>query len=348
MGHRPEPLLHERLWACGLLLDAPPAETVPCRVEAGLTSDDVPVAWRQIGDDGPPTVEHARHEPGRTVVETADGTTVTTMRDAAGRPLRTTYAGEVTGEETYHYEGQRLVAIDESDGLGRTVIAGERFVTGGRLTVEHDVLGAKRIVSSHEGTVWERLAVPWPERLSAGAATITEGALNATRRACANLGLPPTTSVFGLSLIYVDQGSLHASLAFGLEEDRQAWVREGLHGEDLAAEIWYLNADNEGLNFVDDEDLLDPEDNSALLRDAACAQPLDPYRVVLGAAAARLARADWSAMLTLTDDFVVFVAEHDEGFEEKLASVRESNPPERVARFEARWPQAVAAAAPWA
>jgi hypothetical protein len=36
------------------------------------------------------------------------------------------------------------------------------------------------------------------------------------------------------------------------------------------------------------------------------------YRVVLGAAAERLARHDWRPTLITTDDFVVHIAMHDE------------------------------------
>jgi hypothetical protein len=78
-----------------------------------------------------------------------------------------------------------------------------------------------------------------------------------------------------------------------------------------------------------------------LLRQAAIEQHGDPYRVVLNAIAGELARRDWSELLSLTEDFVVFIAEHDEGYRCKADSVRAANPPERVAAWDAAWPPGV-------
>lgn len=36
---------------------------------------------------------------------------------------------------------------------------------------------------------------------------------------------------------------------------------------------------------------------------------------------------------------MVFIAEHDEGFAPKYESLLEVNPPERIAAWEARWPE---------
>lgn len=57
--------------------------------------------------------------------------------------------------------------------------------------------------------------------------------------------------------------------------------------------------------------------------------------------AALLARHDWDRLITPTEDFVVFVAEHDEGIAPKYESLRAINPPDRVAAWAARWPAAV-------
>jgi hypothetical protein len=51
-----------------------------------------------------------------------------------------------------------------------------------------------------------------------------------------------------------------------------------------------------------------------------------------------LAGADWAPELRPTPDFVVFIAEHDEGFAPKVESIREHNPPEQVMRWEESWP----------
>ncbi len=72
----------------------------------------------------------------------------------------------------------------------------------------------------------------------------------------------------------------------------------------------------------------------------ACAQPDDPYRVVLGAVARRLSN-DALPGLRKTDDFVAWVAEHDEGLTEKVSSIRLHNAPEAVARWERGWGRSV-------
>jgi hypothetical protein len=51
---------------------------------------------------------------------------------------------------------------------------------------------------------------------------------------------------------------------------------------------------------------------------------------VLNAVAAVLARHDWSGLFPVAEDFVAFIAEHDEGFEEKIESLRAANPPRRA------------------
>src|SRR5690606_20994068 len=93
---------------------------------------------------------------------------------------------------------------------------------------------------------------------------------------------------------------------------------------------------SEPVGFLEVES--EPDDDERLLRETALNDPRDPKRVVLNAAAKRLARQDWSGIITPTDDFVVFIAEHDEGFEPKYESVLEVNPPERLAAWDARWP----------
>ena len=55
-------------------------------------------------------------------------------------------------------------------------------------------------------------------------------------------------------------------------------------------------------------------------------------RTVLNAVAAVLARHDWSGLFPASEDFVAFIAEHDEGIAEKVESLRAANPPERADR----------------
>ncbi len=339
--HRAEPLLHERMWGC----DLPPAPEWSARQEwseeAGFDVEGRPVAWRQLDESGRPTVtEHARREADAVVVPTDLGLARTTF-DARGHPVRTTYTtdrGPVV--EVYeHDDAGRLVAIEEPDEQWMSCGGSERLETGGRLDVEHDEDGPLRITGADGGVVWERPARPWPERLAEGAGTIADACVEAVAAACAEHGVPPGTEVFGLSLIYVDQGSLHPILAFGMQEDRRAWLELEDGDDELVSNLLYLNADHEGLSFVED-DVVPDELDGQLLREACAGQPGDPYRAVLGAVARRLADRGFAPHLRRTDDFVAFVAEHDEGYAEKVRSVRAHNDPARVARWEASWPAA--------
>jgi hypothetical protein len=56
----------------------------------------------------------------------------------------------------------------------------------------------------------------------------------------------------------------------------------------------------------------------------------DPVRTVLNAAAAVLARHHWSDLFSASEDFVAFIAEHDQGIAEKVESLRTANPPEQA------------------
>jgi hypothetical protein len=202
--------------------------------------------------------------------------------------------------------------------------------TGGWLTVEYDDRGPARITDSVRATRWERWDEPWPQLLDRGASAVHDGAVRVTEAYCRAHAVRPTTEVFALMLTYVAQGSLHVSLSFGLETDRQRWLDDPVDPGELATNLWYLSGNGEGPIFID-EDVIDGTLESLLLREAALKQPGDPYRVVLNAAAAWLARHDWSSTLTTTDDFIVYIAEHDEGYAPKHDSLRAANPAERLA-----------------
>ncbi len=121
-----------------------------------------------------------------------------------------------------------------------------------------------------------------------------------------------------------------------MQADRETWLTDPrIDGEELAINLLYLNGNHEGLNYVEGDDLANDWD---LLREACIGQAGDPYRAVLGAVAASLADADLGPELQRTDDFVVYIAEHDEGFTEKPASIRARHPPQAVRRWEATWP----------
>ena len=93
--------------------------------------------------------------------------------------------------------------------------------------------------------------------------------------------------------------------------------------------------ESDGLSFLESD--ADPALDPLLLREASLNDPREPHRTVLTEAAKLLARRDWDPLLQLTDDFIVYIAEHDEGVAEKQASVREVNPANRVTRWNTRW-----------
>jgi hypothetical protein len=148
MGHRAEPLIHERMWACPLELAGDQLAYDGRLHEAGFDVAGRPVVlrrslpWLQPHDEIE-TVEYRERE----IVVTLPGATVaTTTIDDHGRPLRTVYSGAEAGEETYQYDDAgRLAAIDEADCLWMTVSFCEWDRTGGCLAVEHD--GAARCAS---------------------------------------------------------------------------------------------------------------------------------------------------------------------------------------------------------
>ena len=286
------------------------------------------------------------HDP-----ELAPGVTARTELDDAGRPARTVYSGveDVSEpiEERYGYDDAgRIVTIDEPDELGDAFEPGWREETGGRLRVEHASEGPLRILGPDDDLVWERVEEPWPELLASAARSVADRAIALVAARCREEAIAPETELFGLMLTYVDQGPLHFDLGFGLEHDRRAWLRAGLDSDELASRLWYLDdswfgeGERGGLSHLEGE-LPGDDLGERLLRQAAIEQRADPYRVVLNAIAAELARRDWSELISLTEDFVVFIAEHDEGYRCKADSVRAANPPERVAAWDAAWPHGV-------
>lgn len=294
---------------------------------------DVPPANRE-----PEAVERLETEA---VVRLDGGGVARTTIDAHGRAVQTTYEtdgrADVDGE-VYHYDdGGRLIAIDESPQLWYVASSSERLDTGGRLTVAYDDSGeVGAIVDEHGATVWERPTLPWPDRLSAAAEEIAAQCRQLIADAVQEAELAPAVDSYGVALTYVDQGSLHITLAVGLEEDRRAAPED----EDGAMQVFYVEGD---LAFLED-DVPSEELDLPLLRDACVAQPDDPYRTVLGEVARRLSLSAIPA-LRKTDDFVCWIAEHDEGFALKVDSIRLHNAPDAVLRWEQGWGRQVL---PWA
>lgn len=172
----------------------------------------------------------------------------------------------------------------------------------------HDERGPLRIAGDR-GIVWERSAEPWPAVLAAGAAAFRDLVVAVVQRA----GVDPLTEVFSLMLVYVDQCGLHLTPCFGLQSDRRRWLAAGLDASDFACRLWGPEPESgPGRLYHMDADLLDSDYDAFLHREAAMRQPGDPRRIVFTAAAGLLARHDWTGLLTPTDDFVVYIAEHDE------------------------------------
>ena len=252
-----------------------------------------------------------------------------TAFDDDGRPAVTRYADG--GVERYVYDDAgRLIEIDEYPRLWYTIdddVAVYRRDHGGRLRVDHDAAGPVRITGPH-GTVWKRCDEQWPELLHRGAVSLAERCSAAIAAADAR-----RPEVYCLMLTYVDDGGLDVLVSAGTEEDRRFYLARDESPEELAVSLLY--PESHGLSFIEVEP--DPALDPLLLREAALNDPQEPHRTVLTEAAKLLARRDWTALLQVSDDFIVYIAEHDEGVALKQASVREVNPAERVAQWDAAW-----------
>jgi hypothetical protein len=306
LGHRPEPLIHERVWACPLTGRGP--------YRGAFDAQGRAVAYRQDGG----YEERTTYEPDRIVVRAGARVLLETDLDGHGRPARTRYA---SGEsEHYRYEDGRLVEIDEAPGLLDTAFGGWRWQTGGRLRVEHDERGPCAIRSADE-LVWGRRDEPWPVLLARGAEEIAESFARQVEGAIEAPGL----EVVRLGLTYVEQGGLVVTVSLGLDD-----VRADEMG------FWYAIHEGGGIDEIecDVPDALE----RLLVREAALNDPHPAERTVLTAVASVLARRDWAGVIAPTEDFVAFIAEHDEDIGPKRESLHAVNPPERAAVWEARFP----------
>jgi hypothetical protein len=288
LGHRPEPLIHERLWA------SPLTGSGPCR---GLVDEHGRgLAYQQPGG----------HYEERTTYETdritVDGIVETFLEH--GRPTRSLYANG--DEERYHYDGDRLIAIDEADTLDMT--AQGAGSTGGRLELTYDERGLRSISSR-----WERLDEPWEDALGRGAADVAAEIVKDVERVVRSTD-PIEVEIVSLTLTYVHRGGLVNEVALNPSREPNDFAT-GRGG------WWPIN---------EIECYVDAGHEARLISNAALQSIADPARTVLNAVAAVLARHDWSALFPVADDFVAFIAEHDEGFEEKIESLRAANPPERA------------------
>lgn len=185
---------------------------------------------------------------------------------------------------------------------------------------------------------------PWEQLLARGSRRIAELVVAGIEQRVEELGMRGV-EVFALKLVYVDQGSLHIEpVTLGLEADRRRWLAEEREEPDeytdsLVLDLVYLGRDGEALNWINLPDW-DDELDALLLREASRASDADPYTTVLDEVARVLLVRDWQGLVTPTDAFVVYCAEHDEGINEKLRAVRAANPPERAARWQTMVEQA--------
>jgi hypothetical protein len=197
------------------------------------------------------------------------------------------------------------------------------------VTVEHDDRGvAVRIVDHQFGplVIWDRAAEPWERCGERGLGALRDEAVRGIAEAVPS----DAFAVFRLVLDYTGGMGVAPWVRVGPAADRPAW-----DAPRPAGSAWWSALRVGRPLLVDpafDEDLC-----WRLERAAAFHQPDDPARFVLDGLAALLARHDWSGVLRPTDDFVVYTAMHDQGWDEQLASLRAVNPPERVGLWERRW-----------
>lgn len=173
LGHRPEPLITERLWGCPLVLGDDDRDEHGWLHRVGFDRDGRPVVLRhETSPEGFATdgwEEIVSYEPGRVEVNHGAGR-VTTTFDASGRAERTVYV-DIDGTqdtETYIYDDAgRLVGIEEAAALDTTAQAGRGYgwPTGGPLTIRHDERGMTKIATEDGAAVWTRCDESWPALL---------------------------------------------------------------------------------------------------------------------------------------------------------------------------------------
>ena len=343
VGHRPEPLVAERLWACGAVGEG--------TRHAGLDGAGRAIL---VGPTGRPPARWAARPNRVDVVEhAADGRAinvhgfgrlgeqgVTTTFDDAGRPLATSYAGAFPDERYELDAGGRLVAIEESPGVRSLSGEMEREDPAGvRLDVEWRGGSPVAVRRADDGfVVWERLALPWPDALRGFAEALAEAAAAKLSAEAEALGVEATDEVFGMALVTdpVPFGTANLDLWVGLQTTRERVLADRRLGRDEVEEyLWWLqNPDGDslvaGANLPDDLD-------RAALRAASMHDAREPRRTLARATVPLLAARDWSGSFTVTPDFAAYVIGEDDGPADLYASMVAGNPPERLAARAAMW-----------
>lgn len=316
--HRPEPLFHERCWGCD-------AEVATSEVLGGFDAAGRAVAVRDpYGDEM--VVSQGRD---RVVIDSHGAIVATTVLDDTNRPVATVYAEDDDERYTYDATGQ-LVAISASGAWLRSGRSGWRWDRGGSVSVENDAAGPVRLIGQFGEVVWDRDEPIDEHARGRDADALANVCVEIMRAAAAELDGP--VEVFTLAITYVGQGSVYPTLWFGREDERRATKRTG---EEYALALFY--PEGTGLAQLEPDDY-DHDRDTRMMRTAARAVDGDPHRVVLTEVARRTLARTWPAEIVRADDFVAFIAEHDEGFAPKVASIREVNSPDRIARWEAALP----------
>jgi hypothetical protein len=102
LGHRAEPLIHERMWGCPQELPGNDLADDGRLHQAGFDAAGRSTGLRRLGPGGEVELETVERRSSEIVVHLPGVTTATTTLDEHGRAVRTVYTGRESGEEIYH------------------------------------------------------------------------------------------------------------------------------------------------------------------------------------------------------------------------------------------------------
>lgn len=340
LPHRREPFLRERVWLPrGRWLE----EGEPGRGTVHRVGLDALDRARVVGPDRDPAgwsgadVATVTWDGARSGVLLPDRA-IDYDADDRGRVVAarmTAHDGETIAERYRRDDQGRVVSIEEGAGYTQH-LNGVLMERGPHFAVEHDERGPLRVRHMGSGEIrWERVDRPFAELLADGARTLARSVVEGVVRRADELDARGT-EVYALVLLHFDQGNLRIDPAsFALETERRSWLDGGHDPAMVEQSLLDTVADEDSLACVEvdhDEELC-----WRLLREAALHDP-DPYTTVLDEVARVLARHDWDGLVTTSEDFVVYCANHDEDIPPKVRAIRAANPPERLAAWEAAFP----------
>jgi YD repeat-containing protein len=356
LPHRLEPLLHERLWLpSGELLDTPPDNADGHeRYGWGAAGDIVLYLTGEstLPDGVPPGHSLAQSwwqawYGGGEVVLAQGGIVVCAafveLRSddqwrfrfdglvrygfADGRVVGSEYLGwggkhPESGSERYVYDATgRLIAIDEYDSLSETTPwfgTRDDVIPGGGMLEVRDADDPKRLtILSGQEIVWRPAPVPWPRLFEQRAEQAARECRAAIAAWSASSPDRSTRPVLAIHLDDYTQATPHAILSIAFERPHRTGH----------ASYWKDVEIVDGIEFDDDE--------GTLLRVGAV-EGADVQTAMSEAVAHRLRAFDWQGVLTLSDDFLVYVDRSENMPGECVASARRVNPPDVVDRWVSR------------